>query len=83
MRIQQLEAVVAQLSSVIKVTPDGSVEISAPGKISIKAAQCTASFGQFTINCPMTTAAGVFKCDVMQATTVIAATYTPGAGNVL
>jgi hypothetical protein len=82
MRIQQLEAEVAKLSSAIKVAPDGSVEISAPAKITIKAASCTANLSQFTINCPMTTATGIIKCDVMQATTVIAATYAPGAGNV-
>lgn len=81
MRIQKLEAEVARLASAIKVSPGGDIEISAPGKLTVKAASCTANFGQFTINCPMTAATGIIKCDVMQATTVIAATYTPGAGN--
>ena len=83
MRIQQLEVEVAKLTSAIKVSPGGDVEITAPAKLTLKAASCTANFGLFTINCPMTTATGVFKCDVMQCTTVIAAVYTPGAGNVL
>jgi hypothetical protein len=43
------------------------VEVSA-GQVSVKAA--TSSF------------AGLVRCDVLQATTVIAGTYTPGAGNI-
>jgi hypothetical protein len=40
------------------------------------------SAGQVTVNAAMSTFSGMVKCDVMQATTVIATTYTPGAGNV-
>jgi hypothetical protein len=90
MRLAQVEAELARLSAVIKVQPDGSVEINSNNKltlkagssIELKAASCTASVAQFTINAGITQTTGVFKCDVMQANTVIAATYTPGAGNV-
>ena len=35
-----------------------------------------------TVDAAMATFSGVVQCQVMQATTVVATTYTPGAGNV-
>ncbi len=51
------------------------VSVTAASNVEVTAAQVkvTAAVSQFT---------GMVKCDVMQATTVIGTTYTPGAGNV-
>jgi hypothetical protein len=37
---------------------------------------------QLNVNAAMATFSGIVQCQVMQATTVVASTYTPGAGNV-
>jgi uncharacterized protein involved in type VI secretion and phage assembly len=37
---------------------------------------------QLTVNSPMATFSGIVQCQTMIATTVVASTYTPGAGNV-
>ena len=37
---------------------------------------------QVKVNAAISDFSGIVKCDVLQATTVIATTYTPGAGNV-
>jgi hypothetical protein len=42
----------------------------------------TVNAPQVTVNAAMTTFSGIVQCQVLQATTVVAATYTPGAGNV-
>ena len=55
--------------------PTGKVTVTAASQVEVTAAQVkvTAAMSEFT---------GIVKCDVLQATTVIATTYTPGAGNV-
>jgi uncharacterized protein involved in type VI secretion and phage assembly len=67
----------------IKIDSSG-VTISAP----TSQVQVTAATGvnitapQVTVSAAMSTFSGIVQCQVMQATTVIATTYTPGAGNV-
>jgi hypothetical protein len=51
----------------VQVTAASSMSITAP---------------QLSVNAAMATFSGIVQCQVMQATTVVAATYTPGAGNV-
>jgi uncharacterized protein involved in type VI secretion and phage assembly len=62
----------------------GGVTVNAPtAEVKITAASgVTINASQVTVNAAMSTFSGIVKCDVMQATTVIATTYTPGAGNV-
>lgn len=59
----------------VTIKTSGKVTVQAASQVDVTAAQVnvTAAMSQFT---------GVVKCDVLQATTVIATTYTPGAGNV-
>jgi uncharacterized protein involved in type VI secretion and phage assembly len=59
----------------IAITTSGKVTVQAASKVEITAAQVkvTAAMSEFT---------GMVKCDVLQATTVISTTYTPGAGNI-
>lgn len=66
-----------------KVTIDSSgVAIETPGTVSIQASKMTVSAPQVSVDAVMSTFSGIVKCDVLQATTVIATTYTPGAGNI-
>jgi uncharacterized protein involved in type VI secretion and phage assembly len=55
--------------------PTAQVQVTAASSMSITAPQVS-------VNAAMATFSGVVQCQVMQATTVIATTYTPGAGNV-
>lgn len=55
--------------------PTAEVQVTAASSMSITAPQ-------LTVNAAMATFSGIVQCQVMQATTVVAATYTPGAGNV-
>jgi hypothetical protein len=55
--------------------PTAQVQVTAASSMSITAPQ-------LSVNAAMATFSGIVQCQVMQATTVVAATYTPGAGNV-
>ena len=55
--------------------PTAQVQVTAASSMSITAPQ-------LTVNAAMATFSGIVQCQVMQATTVVATTYTPGAGNV-
>ncbi len=55
--------------------PTAQVQITAASSVSVNAPQ-------LTVNAAMATFSGIVQCQVMQATTVVASTYTPGAGNV-
>jgi uncharacterized protein involved in type VI secretion and phage assembly len=62
-------------SGVTVDAPSGTVEITAASSVDITAAQVN-------VNAAIATFSGIVQCQTMQATTVIASTYTPGAGNV-
>ena len=70
-------------STSIKIDTQG-ITISAPGgKVSVTAAsQVEVTAGQVNVTAAISKFSGMVKCDVLQATTVISTTYTPGAGNV-
>jgi uncharacterized protein involved in type VI secretion and phage assembly len=55
--------------------PTGTVGITAASSVDITAAQVN-------VDAAVATFSGIVQCQVMQATTVVASTYTPGAGNV-
>ena len=65
----------------ITVDPSG-VSVQTPSKVNVQASQIEVTAGTVTVNAAMSTFSGIVKCDVLQATTVIATTYTPGAGNI-
>lgn len=58
-----------------------SVETYGTAKVAASKVEIAASL--VTVDAAMTTFSGVVKCETMQATSVIASTYTPGAGNVV
>jgi len=65
------------------ITLDTSgVSIQTGAKVQVQASQIEATAGQVSVNAAVSRFSGMVQCDVLQATTVIAATYTPGAGNV-
>jgi uncharacterized protein involved in type VI secretion and phage assembly len=72
-------------SSQNSVTIDaGGITINAAaGQVQINAAsEVTINAPTVTVNAATSTFSGIVQCQVMQATTVVASTYTPGAGNV-
>jgi uncharacterized protein involved in type VI secretion and phage assembly len=65
----------------IKLDTQG-VSIQTGQKVSVQASQVEVNAAQVNVNAAMSKFSGIVKCDVLQATTVIGSTYTPGAGNV-
>lgn len=74
-RIAELEQRLAALEQVIQIAPDGSLQISAAANVEVNASQVT-------INANNVKAANIIQCETLIANNVVAATYTPGAGNI-
>jgi len=55
--------------------PTAQVQVTAASSMSVNAPQ-------LSVNAAMSSFTGIVQCQVLQATTVVATTYTPGAGNV-
>ncbi|HEU4386674.1 MAG TPA: phage baseplate assembly protein V [Blastocatellia bacterium] len=60
----------------------GGVSIQTPSKVKVQASQVEVTSGMVKVDAAMSQFSGIVKCDVLQATTVIGTTYTPGAGNI-
>jgi uncharacterized protein involved in type VI secretion and phage assembly len=58
------------------------IALQAASKVKVTAGQVEISAGMVKVDAGLSKFSGVVKCDVLQATTVIATTYTPGAGNI-
>ena len=74
-----------QDSSQTSVRIDGSgVTVNAPtAQVQVTAAtSMSVTAPQLTVNAAMSNFSGIVQCQTLQASTVVAATYTPGAGNV-
>jgi uncharacterized protein involved in type VI secretion and phage assembly len=56
--------------------------LTAAAKVTVNAAQVAVSAGMVTVDAGMSRFSGVVQCDTLIATTVMGATYTPGAGNI-
>jgi uncharacterized protein involved in type VI secretion and phage assembly len=71
------------LQTSIKIDSSG-VTINAPsGKVQITAAsEVDVTAPTVNVSAAMSAFSGIVQCQVLQATTVMATTYTPGAGNV-
>ena len=61
---------------------DGTVSVMALAKISLSAAEVQAAASVVTIDAGMAKFSGVVQCDTLIANSVVANTYSPGAGNV-
>jgi len=56
--------------------------LQAASKVKITAGQVEVSAGMVKVDAGMSKFSGVVQCDTLIATTVVATTYTPGAGNI-
>ncbi len=90
MRVNDLETRIAELESVISLQ-NQDVIISAPKSVLIQGqdtvelsagSKLIASAALVETNAPLVKFSGIVQCDVIQANTVIGASYTPGAGNI-
>lgn len=59
-----------------------ALTIQASASVKIEAPKVDVSAGMVTVDTALAKFSGVVKCEVLQATTVIGSTYTPGAGNI-
>ena len=89
-RVNDLETRIAELESVISLQ-NQDVVISAPKSVLIQGqdtvelsagSKLIASATLSETNAPIAKFSGIVQCDVIQANTVIGASYTPGAGNI-
>jgi uncharacterized protein involved in type VI secretion and phage assembly len=60
----------------------GGITLKTGATVTVQGTRLDVTAGTVSVNSAMSTFSGMVKCDVMQATTVIASTYTPGAGNI-
>jgi len=58
------------------------IALQAASKVKITAGQVEVSAGMVKVDAGMSKFSGVVQCDTLIATTVVATTYTPGAGNI-
>jgi uncharacterized protein involved in type VI secretion and phage assembly len=71
------------LQTSLRIDSSGLTVNAATANVQITAAtSMTLTAPQLTVNSAMSTFSGIVQCQTMIATTVIASTYTPGAGNV-
>lgn len=61
---------------------DSGVKIETVGKLEATASSVQISAATVNVDAAVSTFSGMVKCDVLQASSVISASYTPGAGNV-
>jgi len=66
----------------VTLNPDGTLEASA-NRMTLTADNVAVAASLVRVDAGMTTFSGVVKCDTLIANTVVAATYTPGAGNLV
>lgn len=59
------------------------ITVNASAKVKVSATQVEVSAGMVTVNAGMSKFSGVVQADTVITNTIIAATYTPGAGNIL
>ena len=57
--------------------------VNASAKVTINASQVEVNAGMVSVNAGMSKFSGVVQCDTLISNSVISASYTPGAGNVL
>jgi uncharacterized protein involved in type VI secretion and phage assembly len=65
----------------IKLESSG-ITVTAAAKVTVNAAQVAVSAGMVQVDAGLSKFSGVVQCDTLIATTVVATTYTPGAGNI-
>lgn len=77
----QIELSLPQGTSTITMDSSG-VSIQTGGKFSVQATEVEINSGTVTVNSSVSTFSDMVQCETHLATTIVASTYTPGAGNV-
>jgi uncharacterized protein involved in type VI secretion and phage assembly len=65
----------------VKLQPDG-ITVAASAKVTVNASQVAVSAGLVTVDSGMSRFAGVVQADTVICNSIVAASYTPGAGNI-
>lgn len=65
----------------IELAPAG-ITIQAAAKVDVNAATVKVTAGTVTVDSAMATFSGVVQCQTLISTSVVSATYSPGAGNI-
>jgi uncharacterized protein involved in type VI secretion and phage assembly len=65
----------------VKLEPAG-ITVTASAKVTVNAGTVEVSTGMLTVNAGMSKFSGVVQCDTLIASSVVGASYTPGAGNI-
>ena len=58
------------------------IRIESSSRVTVAAPSVEVDAGQVTVNAGMSRFSGVVQCDTLIATSVVAQSYTPGAGNI-
>jgi phage baseplate assembly protein V len=66
----------------VKLEPSG-VTVTAAAKVKVSAATVQIDAGEIEVNAGMARFSGVVQCDTLVTNSVVASSYTPGAGNVM
>jgi uncharacterized protein involved in type VI secretion and phage assembly len=67
----------------VTITVDsGGVSIQSPSLVKVQASQVEVSAGMVRVDAGMSRFSGVVQCDTLITNTVVASSYTPGAGNI-
>jgi phage baseplate assembly protein V len=66
----------------VTLAPDG-VTVTAAAKVKVSATVVEIAASELEVNAAMTRFSGVVQCDTLIANSVVASSYTPGAGNVM
>ena len=67
--------------STIRIDSSG-ITIQASAMVEVEASQLRVSAGMVEVDAGMSKFSGVVKCDTLITNSVVAASYTPGAGNI-
>jgi uncharacterized protein involved in type VI secretion and phage assembly len=65
------------------VLEPAGITVTAAAKVTVTASEATISAGMLKVDAGMSEFSGVVKCDTLITNSVISASYTPGAGNVM
>lgn len=65
----------------VTINPQG-ITLQAASNVKVQASQVEVQAGAVRVDAAMSTFSGVVRCDTLIATSVVATTYTPGAGNI-
>ena len=66
----------------VKLEPSG-VAVTAAAKVKVSATVVQIDAGELEVNAGMANFSGVVQCDTLVTNSVVASSYTPGAGNVM